>query len=583
MANNNDFSVDDWAVKFNSNSNTANVPIGSGGPIPEGLNTGNPIGSIIDPATGQRSISGSKAIRDVKDNLHQFGMGMFAAPVNATAGLVGLSNPELADTIQQKVQDVRKFQEQNDIGGATQIPQGQRDAWYNSGQLATSLFTPVPAGKGVAGNVGSGALAGMLGGLGSRQIGDTEADTAKRIGVGALVGGTVAGIVPAIGAGLKASSNKVKSWFGKDVPGKNVLSEAQQEAVNTIDDAFRKEIRPEYKKLGISINKMTDEEKIANTLFIDEFKTKYANQVSDEYNKALDYVKAPDDVVKAFGLKDKEVMDAARDYLKTSKDFGAKEALKQPGSMRYYEELRQALVDMPNSGKANIRVSQELSDIMAQNSPEYLNARSLYRTKENFANNLGSNFYNSVRSDKTDKTLTLTKELMKTPEGADFVNKTFLDGMRSNLVVNSGYSPIQQLQKTLGRNPAEIENTLDFLRKTGQNDVADKFQALTSFTNVASNLGPKNQSVSAKMITKSLNEIDSKELGSAIIKLMGSNKWSDQFNKIMQEQGDHLIRTEKLSNLLLRMTKNKTKQAINTTIGASVGSTLQNSSTGSDY
>lgn len=558
--------VDKWVQRF---SKTSNTPTDDRAEFQQkGLET--------FPQQPERNWKDTA--RDFKDISHQVGMGLFAAPAKIATGALGLVSPGAADAVHSAGNKFKSFQEQNAPGGASQLSEKAKDTAFWGGEMAFGAATGTAFGKGP---IATSAAAGGLAGLSTRQIGDSRTDVLGRLGLGAAAGlatGAVLQAVPAAGSHVKG---KLSKWFGNDT----LKAELNTKAVDAVNEAFKSEIKPLYKKLGITVNKMTPDEVLANQKFIDSFTGQYKDSVNQQFKKALDNVPAPPEVVAYFNQNvTPKTMTNAKNFLYKSLDQGAEDALNQPGTMKYYEELRQAINDMTGGkGKANAALAGKANEIMQKASPDYAQAMEMFNTKNNFATNLGKNLYKSIRSDNVAKITPLAQELTKTTQGAEVVKKTFMQGMRGALIENNKLPPLEQLQKALGRNPAEIENTLGFLRSTGQVDIADKFEALVNFTSTVSKVGAKNQTVAAKMINKSLAELETEAISDAVMSIMDDGKFSGQFNKVMQEQADHLIRSEKILNIISRAakaTRKKVTNVLTTTApiaaGKGLGSVLQN-------
>jgi hypothetical protein len=534
--------VDKWVNKFASSAGTQGEDRSSF------QQQGEQVFQSKPKPTWQENVQG------VKDVAQEVGMGIFAAPAKAVNGLLGLVSPEAADAVQDAGNKFKSFQEENSPGGPNQLSPEAKALAFGGGQLAAGLASaPIVA----LGPKTTGMVSGWLAGLSSREEGDTRGDTLKRGAIGAGVGLGTAAVMQAVPATLGYAKDKIGGWL-KTKPTDEMIKKAADAATlqaRAVDDAFKKEIFPVYKQMGIPLRKMSPDELQANQKFIDSFKGEFSAKVNNQFKEALVGVQAPPKVVSAFNEVEPEVLAAAKNFMYKSTDEGMVQARKAPGTLKYFDELSNAMTKMQGSAGGNEALRGKLVQVMKDESTDYAKAFDLYNTKKSLAANLGGDLYKSIRSDKVAKITPLAQELAKTPQGAEVVNKTFLQGMRSELVANSNKPPLEQLRATLGRNPAEAENTLNFLRSTGQTDVAEKFTSLLDFTNTVSKIGPKNQSISAKMINKGLGELNGKDLSTAVMTLMDSNKFSKEFSKIMQEQADHLIRSEKTINLLGRAFK----------------------------
>lgn len=492
-----------------------------------------------------------------KDAAQTIGTAMFTAPaelVQGAARLVGAT--DTADTIKSGVESIRNFQKENTPGSKFQLSKEAEDTAYGFGQAAA--IAPV-TGMGIAANTLGGAAVGLM----QTKENDNKEEALRN----AVIGGATAGVV----TGALKGTGKVAAVVDKSLDNLPVVGHGYQllkgklagslgmagtgaDDVMAINNAIKKDINATYKAIGVPTKGMTPEQRLAHGKFISNFADDYNTQVSQQYSKAL-AAPAPDDLAAFVQSQVPAKTDAAvRKALMESVDPWDIDALANPESLLYYQQYQAALKNLPNVGPGATGLAKDIVNQMKKVSPDFVQATDMYKTHELLAKNINSNFYNAVQNDKT--VIPAAIELIqKGGNGEEAIRQLFVSGFREQLVKNSNQPPLLQLSRSLGANPLQQQNTISFLRQTGLNDVADKYQGLVSLINTAE-AAVKSNAANAKYLGAAAAELEPSILQEGINKILSSSsKWSDEFTNIMSKKQDALLRSEQLVNLIKRAGK----------------------------
>lgn len=498
---------------------------------------------IFTPSPPRTSEQTTAEIRDI---VHNVGMGMFKFPAKVVEGAVGLVSPEAADSINRGIQGISDFQNQNVPGSPYSLSPEATQFSQNVGQVFTGSMLPF---QGLNTIPGSAAL-GALGGISAREEGSTRGDVLTSGLVGGAAGAAVSAGSQLVGKAVDAGLNTFEGIknFGAKILGKT--SGDTYNKAKELDKAFRSELNSTYKQLGVNPKGMTPDELLAHRKFIDEFAFKYNDKVQQQYTTALQK-QAPEEL--ANYVKSAVPKATYNDALKTMQESVDPEmitAVQNPDSMLFYQQLQVAIRDSLKGGKGSGRLAGDIVDKMKSVSPEYTSAIDMYNTKSLLEKGASGNFIQAIRQEKS--MIPVTMDLIKSADGKEFVDRLFVDGFRKELVKNANQPAVFQLQKALGNNPLERQNTIDFLVSTGQEQLANKYKALVGFSDVVEQ-SAQLKSKAAKYFGEAVEQLPKEELAGAMKNILTSgNKWSDQFNKIITQQTNALMKSEAIANLLRR-------------------------------
>ncbi len=493
----------------------------------------------------------SSKLAKFKDAAQTVGTAIFTAPAELAQGaarLVGAT--DVADSIKGGIDKVRQFQKDNTPGSKFQLSPEAEDTAYGIGQTVTAIpFT----GMSIPANAVGGAAIGLM----QTQEGDGNKEALRNAAIGGTVGGVVTGAFKGVGklAGAIDKGTEGLPFVGEGykllkegVSNKLGLAGTSADDLAKINQVLKKDINATYKEIGVSTKGMTPEQRLAHGKFISNFADDYNTQVSEKYASALSQ-KAPDSIAAFIQSKVPTKTDAAvRKILQESDNSLDVTALQNPESLLYYQQYQKALKSpkIEDTGLAKDIIKE-----MRKVSPEFSEATDMYKTHKVLAKNINSNFYSAVQNDKT--LIPSAVELIQQGgNGEEAIRQLFTNGFREQLVKNSNKPALLQLSDSLGSNPLQQQNTIEFLRTTGLTNVADKYQGLVSLVNTAK-AAANTKSANTKYLGAAVSEIDPNVFQEGVATLLNSSsKWSDEFSTIMNQKQDALVRSEKLLNLIKR-------------------------------
>lgn len=469
--------------------------------------------------------------------------GIALAPVELAAGATRLVSPNAADSMER---GLGRFKQALNQAGDQVYGRGQ--GGEISPQARENLYS---IGNTLPLGVGSTGLRSVLGasagaGLQAAEEGDTRLGTLGKAGLSTAIGGGLYGTAAIVPKVIEKGFNVVKDKLSTE----SSKAAAAQQLANKADEihkVMKGEVHSIYKDLGISKTKLSPAEYDAQIKFVQEFKHNLASDAAAKFD-AVTPLKAPQEVIDKFATLDKSTIRLAQQTMQKSGNNLDIVALKNPDTMLYYEQLRKSLSDAGNKG-----FSKEAVNVMGSAVPGYKEAMNAYKSSISFNKNLGENFFNALKSSKYDSMAGSIDDVLQTSNGKEVLDKLFTNGMRKELIKNSNLTPIEQLTKTVGSDPLQQSQMIDFMRKIGKQESADKIQALASFVQATKAAQSQPNSAIGKLVGMKTSELDPAKMSAAIKNLLDSNnKFGQQFAKIMQEQVPSDTKTEKIFNLLRR-------------------------------
>lgn len=509
----------------------------------------------------ERQASGiPSAIRSSIQNMAQ---GAVMAGPELAAGVVRLGSPDTADYMERGLTRFRRAMAE----GSNKFYTGNENDGISEDASKTmySIGNTIPLGVGMAGAaslpgvIGQSAVIGGLGGLQAAGEGDSRLQTVAKTGLGSALGagtGAVAGLVP---MAVRKAKDIVVSKLGLDkLAEKKALEQATLNAAK-VHAAIRKDVNDIYKEIGIPKTKMSTEDYVKQSEFLNQFKYDMSTKASGKFDAALS-VQAPDSVKAAFNDLPKEVKSMALERLNKSGDILDVKALNNPDSALFYEQARKAIASTKTPGNAGL--SKDFVRLFSNEIPGYKEAMAENMASKSFNKKLGENFFNAVKSNQYDKIVPQIDNVLQTAKGPEVLHNVFVDGMRKDLIRNSNLTPLEQLTKTIGADPLQQSQVVDYMTRIGKKETADKLQALAGFVNATKQAQSQPNSTVGRMVGMKSSELDPTKMADAIGNLLNSkSKFSPELVKIMQEQVPSATRTEKFFNLLRRAGKYGPKMA----------------------
>lgn len=511
----------------------------------------------------QQASSIPSALRSGAQSVAQ---GLAMAPAEIASGAVRLASPELADKIDSGIGKFNTAMRENSnylFSGLTDKNDGiSPEAANNLYQIGNTL----PLGLG-SGGVASALGAGALGGLQASGEGDSRTQTLTKAGAGAAIGGVLQGASSLVPKTIGKIKDVAMEKLGlDDIAAKKANEQAIQKA-DELHRAFKSEVNGVYKDLGLGKPNLSSEEYQAQADFLKQFKYNVGTGASAKFDAAL-ATPAPQSVQAFVKELPVQVTSKAVQTMKKSGDILDVKALQNPDSSLFYEQLRKSIAGTKTPG--NQGLSKDMVTMFQKDIPGYKEAMSEYMSSKTLNSKLSENFFNTIKSNKYEQLSPQIDKVLSTKDGQEVLNSLFISGMKKDLIRNSNLTPLEQLTTSIGKDPLQQSQVVNYLTKIGKQESADKIEALASFVNATKMAKSQPNSAASRMVGMKSSELDPTKMSEAISNLMNSKtRFSKEFTKIMQEQVPTDTRTEKLFNLLKRAGK-----STSTITSTAVGRTL---------